>query len=123
MVQRMDEGAPISYELLDAGVPVLARDGTPVGKVGAVLSAPEEDVFHGLLIYEDGREIRFAEAAVIASIHERGVDLNIDAAAARELPPPQHAAPVFDEDPGEMTKWSHWVHKLTRAGYDWKREH
>lgn len=118
----MDEGAPIAYEMLEAGVPVLASDGEQVGTVGSVLSAPEKDIFHGLLVKTQGREIRFVEAAKVAAIHERGVDLNIDAAQARELPPPEHSAPVFDEDPGEMGKWAHWVHKLTRAGYDWKRE-
>lgn len=122
MVQRMDEGAPVSYELLDTGVPVFASDGAQVGTVGAVLSAPEKDIFHGLLIYEEGREIRFAPAAAIASIHEHGVELNVDSEAAHALPAPEHVAPVFDEEPGEMSRWAHWVHKLTRAGYDWKRE-
>ena len=45
----MDEGLPIAYQMLDEGVPVLASDGEQVGTVGSVLSAPEEDVFHGLL--------------------------------------------------------------------------
>ena len=119
---RVDEGAPIAYELLDAGVPVIASDGKHVGTVGSVLSAPEKDIFHGLLIYTEGREIRFVEAAKVASIHERGVDLNIGSQEASELPGPEHKAPVFDEDPGEMSGWQHWVHKLTRRGYDWKRE-
>jgi hypothetical protein len=118
----MDEGAPIAYELLDAGVPVIASDGEQIGTVGSVLSAPEKDIFHGLLIYTEGRTIRFVEAAQVASIHEHGVDLRIDSAQARELPAPEHKAPVFDEDPGEMSRWKHWVHKLTRRGYDWKRE-
>jgi len=118
----MDEGLPIAYELLDAGVPVYASGGEQVGTVGSVLSAPEEDIFHGLLIYTHGRELRFVEADVVASIHERGVDLRIDAQAAAQLPLPEHSAPVFDEDPGEMSTWKHWVHKLTRRGMDWKRE-
>jgi hypothetical protein len=118
----MDEGLPIAYELLDAGVPVIASDGEQVGTVGSVLSAPEKDIFHGLLIYTHGREIRFVEAAQVASIHERGVDLRIDSREAAELPEPEHKAPVFDEDPAEMGTWKHWAHKLTRRGYDWKRE-
>jgi hypothetical protein len=28
---------------------------------------------------------------------------------------------VFDEDPGEMKGWHHWVHKASLRG-DWKRE-
>jgi len=118
----MDEGRPISYELLDAGVPVFSSDGQQVGTVGSVISAQEKDIFHGLLIYDESRQLRFVEASSIASLHEHGVDLRLDAAAARELPPPEHRAPVFDEDPAEMGRWQHWVHKLTRRGYDWKRE-
>lgn len=123
----MDDGAPIAYELLDSGVPVLASDGEQVGTVGSVLSAPEKDIFHGLLIYTGKRdtgkrEIRFVEAAAIESIHEHGVHLRLDSREAETLPAPEHKAPVFDEDPGEMSGWKHWVHKLTRAGLDWKRE-
>ena len=117
----MDEGQPISYEVLHEGVPVYSSDGQRVGTVASVLSAPEEDIFHGLLIRDDAKAVRFVEASSIASLHEQGVDLRLDAAAARELPPPEHGAPVFSEDPGEQTKWSHLIHKITLRG-DWKRQ-
>ncbi|HEX3510106.1 MAG TPA: hypothetical protein VHT27_03305 [Solirubrobacteraceae bacterium] len=117
----MDEGLPVAYQMLDAGVPVLASDGAEVGTVGSVLCAPEEDVFHGLLVNVPGQGVRFLEASSIASIHEHGVDLRIDAEEARELPTPEHAAPVYDEDPGEQGRWKHWVHLLTGRN-DWKHE-
>lgn len=117
----MDEGLPISYELLDAGVPVLSSDGQQVGTVGAVLGDRGEDIFHGLLVKTPGHGIRFVEAASIASLHEHGVDLRIDAVAAQALPPPEHQAPVFDEDPSHTGSWSHWWHKFTGRG-DWNRE-
>ena len=117
----VDEGLPIAYQVLEAGVPVLACDGEQVGTVGSVLSAPEEDVFHGVLINTPGRGIRFVEAAAIASIHEHGVDLRIDSAAAQSLPGPEHEAPVYDEDPATMTKWSHVINKLTLRK-DWHHE-
>ena len=118
----MDEGAPIAYELLDVGVPVLASDGEQVGTVGAVLQAPEEDIFHGLLINTPRHGIRFVEAAAIASIHERGVDLRIGSDAASELPPPEHEARVYSEDPSSQGRWHHWVHLLTgRSDWDEKR--
>ena len=116
----MDEGQPIAYQMLEAGVPVLSSDGEQVATVGAVLSAPEKDVFHGLLVKTKDHGIRFVEAAAIASIHERGVDLRIDSGAAAELPPPEHAAPVYDEDPAKQHGWHHWVHALTGRG-DWDR--
>jgi hypothetical protein len=117
----MDEGLPIAYQMLDAGVPVLASDGQQVGTVGSVLSAPEEDVFHGLLINTPDHGLRFLEADAIASIHEHGVDLRIDAEAAHRLPPPEHRAPVYDEDPSAQQKWRHWVHVMTGRN-DWKHE-
>ncbi len=117
----MYEGEPISYEVLHEGVPVYSSDEQLVGTVVSVLSAPEEDIFHGLLIHDEAKQMRFVEASAIASLHERGVDLRLDATAARQLPPPEHGAPVFREDPGEQTKWSHLIHKITLRG-DWKRE-
>ena len=117
----VDEGFPIAYQLLEDGVPVLASDGTQVGTVGSVLSAPEEDVFHGLLIKTPGHGIRFLAADAIASIHEHGVDLRIDTAAAQNLPGPEHKAPVYDEDPSKQTKWSHYVRKYT-GRKDWHHE-
>jgi uncharacterized protein YrrD len=116
----MDEGAPIAYQMLDEGVPVLASDGEQVGTVGAVLSAPEKDVFHGLLINTPDQGIRFLQAGDIASIHENGVDLRIDSTAAASLPPPEHAAPVYDEDPARQQGWRHWVNAFTGRG-DWDR--
>lgn len=116
----MDEGLPVSYELLEAGVPVLSSDGQQVGTVGAVLSDRGEDIFHGLLV-KTPHGVRFVQAASIASLHEHGVDLRIDAVAAQALPPPEHGAPVFDEDPSHQGTWLHWWHKFTGQG-DWHRE-
>ncbi len=117
----MDEGRPIAYQMLEEGVPVLSSDGERVGTVGAVLSAPEKDVFHGLLIDTADHGVRFVEAAAIASIHEHGVDLRIDSGAAGSLPPPEHASPVYDEDPSKQERWRHWVNAFTGRG-DWDRE-
>lgn len=116
----MDEGLPIAYELLDDGVPVLDCDGRQVGTVGCVLSAPEEDVFHGILLNTAGG-VRFVGADTIAAIHERGVDLRIDSAAAATLPGPEHKAPVYDDDPERQRRWHHWVHRLTGRS-DWHHE-
>jgi hypothetical protein len=117
----MDEGLPIAYTMLDPGVPVLASGGEQVGTVASVLSAPEKDVFHGLLIDTKDHGVRFLEAATIASIHEHGVDLRIDSEAAHSLPAPEHKAPVFGEDPDAQQKWKHWVHKFTGRS-DWNHQ-
>jgi len=117
----VDEGLPIAYEVLEKGVPVLASDGAQVGTVNHVVVAPEEDVFHGLVIVVPGRGQRFVQAADVESLHEHGVDLRIDSAAAQGLPEPGGGAPIYDEDPGEMKGWQHWAHLATMRG-DWKRE-
>ena len=117
----MDEGLPIAYSMLDAGVPVYASDGKQVGTVGAVLGDRGEDIFHGLLVQTPAQGIRFLEAASVASIHEHGVDLRIDSAAAHSLPAPEHQAPVYDEDPEHQERWRHWVHIVT-GRKDWDHE-
>lgn len=118
----MDEGLPIAYEVLEKGVPVIASDGERVGVVHHVVAAPEKDIFHGLVITTtSGHAKRFVEAAAVESLHEHGVDLRIDSAAAANLPEPGGAAPVYNEDPAAMNKWSHWVHRLTLRK-DWHRE-
>jgi uncharacterized protein YrrD len=102
-------------------VPVIASDGVHVGTVHHVVAAPEKDIFHGLVISTSAMGRRFVEAADVQSLHEHGVDLRIDSAAAGSLPQPGGAAPVYDEDPGSMTKWSHWVNKAMLRK-DWHRE-
>ncbi|HTB70206.1 MAG TPA: hypothetical protein VK707_04430 [Solirubrobacteraceae bacterium] len=117
----MDEGLPIAYEVLEKGVPVLASDGTQVGTVHHVVAAPQQDIFHGLVIAVPGHGRRLVEASDVASLHERGVDLRIDSATAARLSPPGGAAGVFSEDPGELKGWHHWVNVMTLRG-DWKRD-
>jgi hypothetical protein len=116
----VDEGLPIAYELLEKDVPVYAAGGEPVGKVDHVVAAPELDIFHGIVMRVDkGR--RFVPARFIASLHERGVDLSIDAADAAALPEPHGAAPVFrDSEPGiKPSAWKHLVDRVGgRAGRD-----
>jgi sporulation protein YlmC with PRC-barrel domain len=122
----VDEGLPIAYEVLDHGVPVYASDGESVGTVGHVVSAPAEDIFHGLVI-RIGASQRFVAADQVASLHERGVDLRIDAAAVAVLPEPHGAEPAWRvHEPG--VKPSRWTHLLDRMSgtaprpRDWTKE-
>jgi hypothetical protein len=121
----MDEGLPIAYQVLEEDVPVYAAGGERVGTVDHVVAAPEVDIFHGIILRVDG-DRRFVAAENVASLHERGVDLSITAAAVAELPSPHGAAPVYrDSPPSERPgRWDHLVRRMTgRAGLDgWKRE-
>ncbi len=117
----VDEGNPIAYQVLERGVAVLSSNGKSVGTVDHVVMAPEKDIFHGLVISAHDHGKRFVPAEEVASLHERGVDLRIDADAVPGLPEPGGGAPLFDEDPGEMKGWHHWMHLAGLRG-DWKRE-
>jgi len=102
----MDEGLPIAYEVLDSGVPVYSSDGEMVGTVDHVIAAPAEDIFHGIVM-RTSSDKRFVAADQITLLHERGVDLSIDAASIATLPHPHGAAPARRiNEPG--VKPSHW---------------
>lgn len=96
----MDEGLPVAYKVLEEGVPVYASGGEQVGTVDHVVAAPEEDIFHGIVLRGEQGE-RFVPADQVAALHENGVDLRIDAAAAATLPEPHGGAPAWrDAEPG-----------------------
>jgi hypothetical protein len=109
----VDEGLPIAYQVLDKDVPVYAVGGEQVGTVDHVVAAPELDIFHGIVINVDGGR-RFVAAEEVATLHERGVDLNITETEAAALPEPHGAAPVWhDSEPGiKPSAWRHFVDRL-----------
>ena len=110
----MDEGLPIAYEVLERGVPVYASGGEQVGTVDHVIAAPEEDIFHGLVIGTgDGQ--RFVPADEVVSLHTRGVDLRIDASAVAGLDVPGGGAPAWRlNEPGvKPSRWERFVDLLT----------
>ena len=122
----VDEGLPIAYEVLERGVLVYASDGEQVGTVDHVVAAPELDIFHGIVL-KTGIGPKFVAADQVASLHERGVDLRIDASEIRALPHPQGAAPAFhDREPGvKPHSWQKVVDKLTGKGpldRNWSKE-
>lgn len=122
----MDEGQPISYEVLDKGVPVYSQDGGSIGTVDHVVAAEALDIFHGLVIQTAGGP-RFVAAEDVASLHERGVDLRISAEAAADLPKPHGSAPVEHvREPGaKPSRWHEFVDMLSgapRHRRDWREE-
>jgi sporulation protein YlmC with PRC-barrel domain len=122
----MDEGLPIAYEVLEQGISVYSSDGETVGTVDHVVAAPEEDIFHGIVI-RTASGTRFVAADDVASLHERCVDLRIDAAAIAGLPEPHGAAAARRvREPGvKPSRWRHLVDRLTGAApgsRDWTDE-
>jgi hypothetical protein len=102
---------------------VYASDGKHVGVVHHVVAAPEQDIFHGLVITVPRGGTRFVEASDVESLHERGAELRIDSAAAEQLPEPGGAAPSFRDSSEAFARgWSHWVGKWVGGRRDWRRE-
>ena len=84
-----DDGHQIGYKLLPRGTPVHTTDGVQIGTVYRVLDNAREHIFDGIIITTpDGR--RFVDAPEVARITEQRVTLTIDAAEAKQLPPPRY---------------------------------
>jgi hypothetical protein len=92
-----DLGAPIAYLAVEHGTPVYASDGQHVGAVEHVLADDGADVFDGIIIDKQAGPggWRFVDAGQVGELHERGVVLALDSAAAEGLPEPR-------ENPGEL---------------------
>jgi Uncharacterized protein conserved in bacteria (DUF2171) len=85
-----DLGQPTSYLAVQKGVPVYASDGERIGVVEKVLSAPNIDMFDGIVVdtMPGPGGHRFVDAPEVDAIYENGVTLKIDAATAAKLPKP-----------------------------------
>lgn len=83
-------GEPGSYLTVSKGVTVYSSDGEDLGRVVEVLSAPNIDMFDGIIFDTTAGPggHRFVDAPEVGEIFERGVVLKIDAAAAAALPKP-----------------------------------
>jgi len=91
-------GEPSSYLAVAKGVPVFASDGEKVGRVVRVMSAPNLDMFDGVVFDTTAGPggHRFVDAPEVGQIYEGGIVLKIDAAAVAELEPPS-------ANPGSIT--------------------
>lgn len=125
-VLSVDEGRPIAYRVLEAGVPVYGSGGEQVGTVECVVAAAAEDIFHSIVI-RTGGGTRSVPADKVASLRERGVDLQLDAAAVAELPAPDGGAPTWRvHEPGvKPSRWTHLVERMSGkspSDDDWTKE-
>jgi hypothetical protein len=114
-----DLGDPGSYLTLTDGTPVLTSDGERIGVVEHVLAAPDADVFDGLVVDTQAGPggWRFVDAPLVESIHERGVVLSVDAAAAAKLPEPSENPSALSATPDDAGP-DDLGDKLRRA-WDW----
>jgi hypothetical protein len=99
-----DLGDPISYLVLAKGTPVLCSDGHELGRVEHVLADVDADVFDGVIVELSGGGHRFVDAPEVADIHERGVVLGIDEAAAARLHEPRANPAALETGPDDTTR-------------------
>lgn len=85
-----DLGQPTSYLAVPKGVPVYSSDGERLGRVVRVLSAPNLDMFDGIVFDTTAGPggHRFVDAPEVDALYEGGVVLKIDAAEAAKLAAP-----------------------------------
>jgi hypothetical protein len=118
-VGGMDLGGPASYLTLTEGTPVLSSDGTEIGRVAHVLADADADVFDGIVIDTSAGPggHRFADAELVAEMHELGVVLTLDAAAAQSLPDPSHNPATLEADPADTAPDG--VQDRLKRAWDW----
>jgi hypothetical protein len=111
-----DLGAPVSYLTLEEGTAVLSADGDELGDVAHVLADEEEDIFDGIVIDTAPGPAgwRFADAAQVAELHERGVLLRVGAQVLHE-PTENPAAMEVDPAAEEEGTGRRLEEKLKRA--------
>ena len=109
-----DAGAPMSYLTLEPGAPVLASDGSEVGRVEHVLADPDADIFDGLVIDARGGGHRFVDAPHVERIEAGGVTLALDAAGVHGLPEPSENPAEMRVDPDDASEGD-LTRKLRRA--------
>src|SRR5215469_16574856 len=99
-----DLGEPRSYLSVEKGIPVFSSDGERLGRVVEVLSAPNLDMFDGIVFDTTAGPggHRFVDAPEVGALHEGGVVLKIDAAEAAKLTAPGANPGALSVNPGDL---------------------
>lgn len=105
MLRSMENlGEPTSYLAVAKGVPVYSSDGEKLGRVVRVLSAPNIDMFDGVVFDTTAGPggHRFVDAPEVGEIYERGIVLKIDASEAASLPSPGANPAAVSVNPADL---------------------
>ena len=100
-----DLGSKVSYLVAQKGIPVYSSDEVKLDTVVEVLDAPEVDLFDGIIFdttHDRPGGHKFVDAPEVEGIYERGVILNIDAAAAAKLGKPQKNPGSLEVSPDDV---------------------
>jgi hypothetical protein len=104
LLSMEDLGEPTSYLAVAKGVPVYSSDGENLGRVVRVLSAPNLDMFDGIVFDTTAGPggHRFVDAPEVGQIYELGVVLKIDAAEAAKLTAPDANPGALSVNPADL---------------------
>ena len=90
----IDDGHAVHYLAVERGVPVYGSDEQVVGKVVEVLDNHREHIMDGIVFETADGVRRFVDAPEVQRTAERAVTLNITAAEAAQLAPPETGPPL-----------------------------
>ena len=77
----------VSWLLIRRGWQVLAADGTPVGRIGAVRGEPTKDIFNGIVVRANSAPPRYIPSEYLAEIVSGRVTLKPSAEELEAIPP------------------------------------
>jgi Uncharacterized protein conserved in bacteria (DUF2171) len=100
----IDDGSAVHYTAVTPGTPVYGSDEVEVGKVTEVLDNYREHIFDGIVVETADGVHRFVDAPEVARTAERAVTLNITAAEASQLPPPEKGPGLFRPRTGKLSR-------------------
>lgn len=85
-----DDGIAVHYTTVRRGTAIYGSEGELVGQVQKILDNHREHILDGIVFEDTEGTTRFVDGPEVQRTFERAVELNISAAAARELGPPEH---------------------------------
>jgi hypothetical protein len=94
--QRADLGHAVHYSAVEKGTPVYDSERTRVGTVRQVVDNYREHILDGIVIIDEGGEVRFIDGPEVTRTFEGGVFLSISAAEVAEHGPPEDGPGVFN---------------------------
>jgi hypothetical protein len=100
----VDDGHAVHYTAVSRGTPVYGSDEVEVGKVREVLDNYREHIFDGIVMETPDGELHFVDAPEVARTAERAVTLNITAAEAAQLPPPEKGPGLSRPRAGKLSQ-------------------
>jgi hypothetical protein len=84
-----DDGHAVHYSAVERGTPIFGADEGEVGRVIEVKDNYREHILDGIVFEDPDGTVRFVDGPEVQRTFERAVYLNIPAAEARVLGPPE----------------------------------